>query len=201
VTTQVALWALATAGVGLLVGRFMSGQTTTRATSWLHSILLALATIVGGYVTLLIVDFLFQTDFRFWVVAVKLPGPQHWLSIAIYLVPITLAFLVTLRALTESLSVQSDSGRKRYTAAVLTLTLGFIVMLSLIYGIFFVTGTLITAFDPLSTVIALQFVPILTAIAIIAIFTWHRTNSHRPGALIVGLLVTLYVVAGTATQI
>jgi hypothetical protein len=63
------------------------------------------------------------------------------------------------------------------------------------------TGTLITAFDPLSTVIALQFVPVLIAAAIIGIFTWQRTGSYRPGGLVAGMLVTLYVVAGTATQV
>jgi hypothetical protein len=81
------------------------------------------------------------------------------------------------------------------------LTSGFIAMLGLIYGIFFATGTLVTGFDPLSTVIALQFVPILGAVAVIGIFTWRRTGSHRPGAILVGLLVTLYTVAGTATQV
>ena len=62
-------------------------------------------------------------------------------------------------------------------------------------------------FDPLftsrasiSTVIALQFVPVLAAVTIMATFTWQRTGSHRAGGLITGLLVTLYAVAGTATQ-
>jgi hypothetical protein len=47
----------------------------------------------------------------------------------------------------------------------------------------------------------MQFVPVLIAVAIIAIFTWQRTGSHRLGGLIAGILVTLYAVAGTATQI
>jgi len=201
VTTQVTLWVLATAGAGLLLARFTLANSPPQGTDWLRTVALALATITTGYAALLLVDQLFQTDFRFWVVAVKLPGAQHWPSIAIYLIPVTLAFMVTLRALTGSLSVVGDTALKRYKAAILTLTAGFIALLLLIYGIFFATGTLITAFDPLSTVIALQFVPILTAIGIITIFTWHRTNSHRPGALIVGMLVTLYVVSGTATQV
>jgi len=201
ITNQVTLWALATAGIGLIISRFLGGPSTTGSANWLQSILLALAAVAAGYAALLLVDLLFQTDFRFWVVAVKLPAAGQWLPIAIYLVPITLAFVVTLRALTGSLSVKSDGTCKRYCAAILTMTAGFMVMIGLIYGIFFAAGTLITAFDPLSTVVALQFVPILTAIAIIAIFTWHRTNSHRPGALMVGLMVTLYVAAGTATQV
>jgi hypothetical protein len=39
----------------------------------------------------------------------------------------------------------------------------------------------------------------LAIAAVIATFTW-RTGSSLPGALICGLVVTWYVVAGTATQ-
>ena len=85
--------------------------------------------------------------------------------------------------------------------AVISMTLGFVILLGIIYGTLFTTGSLITSFDPLSTVIALQFVPLLAAIAIITIFCWRRTGSHITGALMVGPLVTLYVVAGTATQV
>ena len=90
---------------------------------------------------------------------------------------------------------------QRYLAAICTLTTGFILLLGVIYGLLFITGSLITAFDPLSTVIAIQFVPVLIAIAIIATFTWQRTGSYRSGGLIAGIVVTLYTVAGTATQI
>ena len=38
-------------------------------------------------------------------------------------------------------------------------------------------------------------------IATIATFTWRRTNSYVPGALICSLFVTWYVVAGTATHV
>lgn len=55
-------------------------------------------------------------------------------------------------------------------------------------------------FVPLSTIVAVQFVPLLAICAVIATFTWRRTGSSLPGALICGLFVTWYVVAGTATQ-
>ena len=77
---------------------------------------------------------------------------------------------------------------------------GFVVLLGLVYGVFFATGRLVTSFDPLTTVIAIQFVPVLAAVAAIMTFGWSRTGSHRPGAVLAGMLVTLYVVAGTATQ-
>ena len=56
------------------------------------------------------------------------------------------------------------------------------------------------AFVPLSTIVAIQFVPLLAIAAMIATFTWRRTGSSLPGALICGIFVTWYVVAGTASR-
>lgn len=201
VTTQITLWALLGAGVTLLINRFGGRSLATAPSDWSLSILLAIVTVAFGYISLVIIDRVFHTDIRFWIVAVKLPSVRQLGIAAIYVVPITLAFLVTLKTLCHVLTVRGDAGITRYAWAILALTSGFIVMLGLIYGIFFATGTLITGFDPLSTVIALQFVPVLGAVAVIAMFTWRRTGSHRPGAILVGILVTLYTVAGTATQV
>ncbi len=200
VTTQITLWAVVGAGVSLLIGRFMGPPADTDQSDWARSILLAGATVAAGYGAVWLVDQLFLTDFRLWVVAVKLPNVRQLGIAAIYVLPITFAFLLMTRSI-SSATVRSDTGRFQYLAAIMMLTTGFIVMLSVIYGLFFMTGSLVTAFDPLSTVIALQFVPVLTAVAIIGIFTWQRTGSYRPGGLIAGVLVTLYVVAGTATQV
>jgi hypothetical protein len=52
----------------------------------------------------------------------------------------------------------------------------------------------------LNTIVAIQFVPLLAMVAIISTFTWRRTGSSLPGALICGLFVTWYIVAGQATQ-
>ena len=200
ITTQITLWALVGAGVSLLVGRFRTSPAATPQLDWSRSLLLAAVAVSAGYSALWLVGQLFLTDFRLWVVAVKLPNLSQLGIAAIYVVPITFAFLVMLRSLTIS-TVRTDTGLMQYVAAILRLTTGFILMLGVIYGLFFMTGSLITAFDPLSTVIALQFVPVLIAVAIIGIFTWKRTGSYRPGGLIAGILVTLYVVAGTATQV
>ncbi len=92
-----------------------------------------------------------------------------------------------------------------YLTNIFALTLGFIVLVGLQYGILWLTGKLFNplpdpGFVPLSTIVAIQFVPLLAICAVIATFTWRRTGSSLPGALICGLFVTWYVVAGTATQ-
>jgi dienelactone hydrolase len=201
VTTQVAFWALLGAAASLWRGRKDQAAEHLPTLSWTKSAAIAAITLIAGYLALLFIDQVFHTDLRFWVIALKLPAAHHWIIAAVYVIPITAAFMVTLKSLMRTLTVQGDGPIRRYMSAIGAFSLGFIVLLTLIYGILFTAGTLITAFDPLSTIIALQFVPLLVAIAIIAIFTWHRTASHRPGALIIGALITLYVVAGTATQL
>lgn len=92
-----------------------------------------------------------------------------------------------------------------YLANILALTSGFVVLLVLQYGTLWLTGKLFNplpdaGFAPLSTIVAIQFVPLLAICAVVATFTWRRTGSSLPGALICGLFVTWDVVAGTATQ-
>ncbi|MBX7501882.1 alpha/beta fold hydrolase [Qipengyuania sp. YG27] len=199
VTTQVTAWALLVAAIGLAIARFTEPKLPDTRPHWLRTALLAIASVAAGYAALWLADALFLTDFRLWVVAIKLPAMHHWTSVAIYLVPLTLAMLAIMRTL-AGLTVAQDGTGKRMLAAVAALAAGMAAMLAAIYGIFFVSGTLVTAFDPLSTVIAIQFVPVLAALAVIGTFVWRRTGSYRPAGLMAGLLVTLYVVAGTATQ-
>jgi pimeloyl-ACP methyl ester carboxylesterase len=200
VTTQVALWALIIAGIAWLRMRKSSASSEPKA-RWLSELGLAITTLAICYVPLVFIDAVFATDLRFWIVALKLPAEHHWGIVALYILPITAAFLFSQRAITATLTVQSDGTMARYLWAILAMTGGFLALLIPVYAYFFSSGNLLTAFDPLSTVIALQFVPVLAALAIIAIFTWHRSGNHRVGALISGILVTLYVGAGTATQL
>jgi hypothetical protein len=88
---------------------------------------------------------------------------------------------------------------------ILSLALGFIIIVGGQYLAMWLGGKLINPVPtspivPLSTIIAIQFIPLLIGIAVISTFTWRRTGTSLPGALICGLLVTLYIVAGTATQ-
>jgi hypothetical protein len=131
------------------------------------SILIALATIVVGYAALWLTDILFKTDFRFWVVALKLMSVKQFLIFLIYLVPITAFFVIALHVLHRNFSTM-DAGRAGlYLTNILALTLGFIVVLVLQYGTLWLTGKLFNplpdpGFVPLSTIVAIQFVPLPT---------------------------------------
>jgi hypothetical protein len=82
----------------------------------------------------------------------------------------------------------------------LAMCLGFIVLLVVEYSTLFRTGFLFTPTEPLNTIVAIQFVPLLAVVGAIAAITYRRTNSYVPGALICALLLSWYVTAGTATH-
>jgi pimeloyl-ACP methyl ester carboxylesterase len=204
ITNQILVWAIVNGLIALALMPF-ARKGAERSGIVLPSILIALVTVIAGYAALWLADLAFNIDFRFWIVALKLMSAKQFLIFLIYLVPITAFFVISLRLLHRNFSTPSTPRAALYLTNILALTLGFIVLLGLQYGTLWLSGKLFNplpdpGFVPLSTIVAIQFVPIFAIVGIIATFTWRRTGSSLPGALICGLFVTWYVVAGTATQ-
>jgi pimeloyl-ACP methyl ester carboxylesterase len=204
ITNQILVWAVINGLIKLALMRFAPKRA--RRTGLIgQSVVIAIATIAIGYAALWLVDIAFNIDFRFWIVALKLMSAKQFLIFLIYLVPFTAFFVVALHVLHRNFSTMAAGRGTLYLTNILALTLGFIVLLGAQYGTLWLTGKLFNplpdpGFIPLSTIVAIQFVPLLAICAVIATFTWRRTGSSLPGALICGLFVTWYVVAGTATQ-
>jgi pimeloyl-ACP methyl ester carboxylesterase len=204
ITNQIVVWALINALITLALMPF-APKRTRRAGIVVPSFLIALATIIVGYAALWLADLAFKIDFRFWIVPLKLMSAKQFLIFLIYLVPFSAFFVIALHVLHRNFSILGAGRGALYLTNILALTLGFIVLLALQYGTLFLSGKLFNplpdpGFVPLSTIVAIQFVPLLAICAVIATFTRRRTGSSLPGALICGLFVTWYVVAGTATQ-
>jgi pimeloyl-ACP methyl ester carboxylesterase len=200
ITSQIAFWAVLNGLIVFILGFVLKGERVEgRGNVW-GSILIALATVGIGYLFVLAADFLFKIDFRFWVVALK-PLSFVQLKIAlVYLVPFTLFFVLALRGLHTGLSVAGDSRIKQYLSNIGALALGFLVFLVFQYGYLWAVGHLFMFSDPLTTVVAIQFLPLMAIIAFLSTFAYRRTGSYLPGAFINALFVTWYIVAGQATQ-
>ncbi|KRQ14500.1 hypothetical protein AOQ71_11320 [Bradyrhizobium manausense] len=203
-TTEIAIWALLNTAITLALLPFMPRRIARKGVAG-PAILIALATVAVGVVTVWLADLLFKIDFRFWVVALKLPSATQLTIMLIYLVPFTLFFVVALRALHANFSRLDALAMGHYVTTILVLSLGIFILIGGQYLAMWLGGKLINPFPaspvvPLSTIIGIQFIPLLAAIAVISTFTWRRTGTSLPGALICGLLVTWYIVAGTATQ-
>ena len=204
ITNEIMVWAIINGIITLALMSF-APKRASRVGIIVPSILIALATIIVGYAALWLADLAFKIDFRFWIVALKLMSAKQFLIFLIYLIPFTAFFVIALHVLHRNFSRQGAGRVALYLTNIFALTLGFIVLLVLQYGALWLSGKLFNpladpGFVPLSTIVAIQFVPLLAIAAVIATFTWRRTGSSLPGALICGIFVTWYVVAGTATQ-
>jgi pimeloyl-ACP methyl ester carboxylesterase len=204
ITNQIMVWAVINALITLALMPF-APKRASRAGIVGQSVVIAVATVIAGYAALWLADLAFKIDFRFWIVALKLMSAKQFLIFLIYLVPFTAFFVIALHVLHRNFSTMAAPRGALYLTNIFALTLGFIVLLGLQYGLLWLGGKLFNplpdpGFVPLSTIVAIQFVPLLAIAAVIATFTWRRTGSSLPGALICGLVVTWYVVAGTATQ-
>ncbi|MGV8995578.1 MAG: alpha/beta hydrolase family protein [Parvibaculaceae bacterium] len=200
ITNQVLVWALLNAAITWGLSFVLKSPKPLFVNDWKRALGISVATMVVAYLSLVLAGALFTIDYRFWVVALKLLTLAQFKLALIYLLPFTLFFFVLYRALHSQLAVKGDSVQTQYLTSIGTLASGFFVLLVVDYGVLFINGKLLTDFDPLSTIVAIQFLPLMVLVGLIGTFTYRRTNSPLSGAFIAGMLVTWYMVAGTATQ-
>jgi pimeloyl-ACP methyl ester carboxylesterase len=209
ITTQVAFWAVLNGWHFFLTGKTRRGTGDEYGLTWNQklnwkkiglSFLLALSTVALGYATLLLTDFLFKTDYRFWVFAVKLMNLQQ-LGIALrYLIPFFIYFFLASLALfsqirRSNLNIWQEMGVN--AALFLAGYLGFLVIE---YLPLWTGGMLLDPGEPLWAIVAYQFVPILALAGALTTFFYRKTGHIYTGAFLNALLFTWIVVAGTAVH-
>ncbi len=199
ITNQLLVWALLNAAVTAVLTLVLKGGRPAFRVDGLRSVVIAVLTVGAGYLSLAAVDAAFKVDYRFWVLGLKPLDALHAGYAAAYFPLWTVFFLVSLRALNANLAIRNASGWSQYLAAAVALPLGFVVLLAIQYTSLFSTGVLAMA-EPLNTIVAIQFVPLLAIVGVISVFTYRRTNSYVPGAVICGLFMAWYVTGGTATH-
>ncbi|ODT47353.1 alpha/beta fold hydrolase [Devosia sp. 63-57] len=199
-TSQIVLWAVLNGIIVLALGLVFKGNKVEgRGDIW-GSVLIALATVGIGYLVVAATDFLFKVDFRFWVVALKPLDLIRTKIALVYLIPFTAYFILAMRGLHTGLSVRTDSRVAQYLSNIAVMIVGFILFLGFQYLTLLFTGHLFSMNESLTTVIGMQFVPLLAIVAFLSTFAWRRTGSYLPGAFINALFVTWYVVGSQAIQ-
>lgn len=198
ITNQLSAWAIVNGVITLALGLVLSRGKPTVTHKIGLSIVIAVLSMGVGYLSIVAADALFALDFRFWVLGLKPIGVRRLISFFTYL-PVFLAFfLVAIRALNLGLAVRGEGFLTAVGTAKVAMALGFAVMLVAQYATMASTGLLLTPKEPLNTIVAYQFVPVLATCGAFAGWSYRRTNSWLPGALICALFVTWYVVSGTA---
>lgn len=204
-TSQVMTWAIINLVVTLALLRWAPGSFERRGVV-VPSLLIAIAVVAVGYAVVWLADAALKIDLRFWFFALKLPSAAQFKAFLFYVLPLTAFFVVSLHMLHRNFSAPGTPAVRHYALTVLALVLGFAILEAIQYGHLWLTGELINPLAtnpplvPLSTIVGLNFLPVFTAVGFISTFTWRRTGSSLPGALISGLLVTWYLTVGTATH-
>jgi len=215
ITTGIMVWAVGNALIALVlfliwhfqVNRKAGATAESYGATWAGSLnwrkigkalLLAICVVGFGYLLLLASDAVFQTDFRLWVLALK---PMSFLQFHIflaYLIPFAFFFLVSATILNGQLRQQVSLGRAMLINA--ALLAGGIVMMLLIQYIPLMGGSPLPLSEPLLTIVAIQFVPLLIIVGLIQTYFFRKTGRIYLGAFVCALFITWYIVAGQAIQ-
>lgn len=177
------------------------GLTWERRLDWrkiAKSLLFGFLVVFAGYFTLLLTDYFFKTDFRFWVFAIKLLSPLQ-LQIALgYFIPLLFYFFLLNIVIFAQLRTDKFRLIVEMVVNVAILTLGYVGLLLVQYIPLLTGGTLANPNEPLWTIIAFQFLPLLTIVGVVNTYFNRKTGHVYVGAFISTMVLTWIVVASTA---
>lgn len=170
------------------------------------TIAFSLIVVVASFAIVFFADWLFQVDFRYWVIPVKAFTSDKLGIIAMYL-PFFLAFYVL-----HSIAVNSfnyyQQGKEWINVALLALftTLGALVYVILQYTTFFATGKSWTEVmnPPVSNIYGIWLFPILLFFPLAVIFDralYKVTRNPYLGGIIFALLMTTIACTNTLSQL
>jgi len=217
ITTGLVTWALGNGLISLvlfLLWHFLLnkgatadnyGLTWQGGLNWAKigkSLLLAIAIIIPTYVLLILADLIFKIDFRLWVLAFKPMSTLHFTIMLAYLPFFGLFFLMLSTTLNSQLRRVDAQGNpmaleKALPLNAAILAVGFVVLLLIQYLPLFAGGTMPLG-EPLLTIVAFQFVPIMAIVGLVLTYFFHKTGRIYTSAFLCALLVTWYIVAGQA---
>jgi len=202
-TNEILVWALCSGLISYAISLLWRSTKARFNTHGIRTIVIAVLVAGGGYVSCALADFLFKIDFRVWFIAVKLMSAGQARAFLVYLLPFVLSMVLMLRALYSNPLLRAGSALSQYVVTIVALAGGFMLFVLVEYLTLFCTGQLaaVYPFDGLRVILSIQFIPLLAIVALVATFTFRRTNSYLPGALISAMFIAWDVVAGQATQI
>ena len=162
------------------------------------SFLLAFLIAFAGYFTLVLTDFFFKTDYRYWVFAIKLLSPLQLRIALVYFVPFLFYFLLLNLTLFSQLRKDTWSLWKEILVNIGILVVGYVGMLLWHYIPLLSGGTLAFTDESLYGIIMFQFVPFMIIAGVLMTFFNRKTGRIYVGSILFSLLLTWIVVASTA---
>lgn len=163
---------------------------------------LSLLSVGAAYLLVVISDWLFKSDFRFYVLQLQPLTATRFALFALYLLPFTAFFLMLTFTLHRTLRWRGrpSTMRSEMIASAIVLPAGFVVLEIINYVPLFVSGELALPGESLLTIIGYPFIVVLAVVGALSTYFFHKTGTIYVGAFVSALLVTWNVVGGTAVQ-
>ena len=165
-----------------------------------RSFLLALFSVVVLYVGVFFFEWAWTSDVRIWIFNIKPVDLVHLKAILSYIGPLFVYFFVLSTVLFGQLRVRMNSLGKFMAANTALLTIGYVGLLAIEYGVLGATGELATSSQPLLAIVAFQFVPIFLLVGPLLSYFFWKTGRIYTGAFAAALLITSMIVMNTALQ-
>ena len=217
ISTQIIVWALLTGLISMslfllwhfLLNRKTGASFASYGLTWngrvqlfsiAHSFLLAFAVVGVLYTSLVLTDYLFDVDYRIWVFAIKLLSPLQMSIALLYLLPFSLFFIILATVLHGQLRRDNWSFSQELGVNWLLLNFGYLLLLIAQYTPLLMGNTLLIASEPLWSIIALQFVPLMTIAAVVFTSAYRVTGRVYTGSFINAMIITWVIVASQATH-
>ena len=166
--------------------------------SFLHGIGLALTTVVLVYAVVFVLDFLFKTDFRLWVIGVK------WFSVdkiglALFVLPLFLIYFVANSVAINAFNRFTIAGREWVNTAILAIanSLAPVVLVVAQYTVFAISGELIPGFGGIFSIWLFPVIVILAVTAIISRKLYRATNNPYIAGFLNAAIVALISVSNS----
>lgn len=210
-TNELSVW---TGIVGLCIGLILfisyklygekAGQTRetlglsiTGKKLW-KSILLALSVITVIYVITFFADWAFTTDFRFWMIAVKVFNAENIMYTAIYMIPFIIFYLVNSAAVNGFNRINI---MKEWQSTVLTCVgnvIGILLMIIIQYATLDLKGSFV--WNPMRIYNLVPLVVLIPTATIISRKLFKKTNNVYLAGILFGLFYTIMICANTMTR-
>jgi pimeloyl-ACP methyl ester carboxylesterase len=208
ITNGLAVWAVGNAALALLLfllwmlfaGPRAAAARAALGGNLLRALGLALATVGSGYALLLVVNGLFGTDFRAWVLAARPLDALHAQIAVPYLLPFAFFFVVLAMVLHGQLRAPQASQAAAVIGNGVLMGAG-IAGLLLIQYVPLLSGQPLPLGEPLLTIVAFQLLVLLPVTGMLSSYLFEKTGSIWPGAFANALFVSWYVVASQATHV
>ena len=162
------------------------------------TIVLAVAVITGVYVITFFADWAFTTDFRFWMISVKVFTPENIVYTLIYMIPFLVFYLVNSAVVNGFNRIDS---LKEWQSTAITCAgnvLGILVMILIEYGTLNSKGAFV--WNPMRVYNLFPLVVLIPVASIISRKLYKKTGNIYLGGILMGLLYTIMTCANTMTR-